>query len=472
MPTKVIDKINVDGQDYVIEMETTTVPTDGSTLPVQSGGVWPYTNDRGDTAKENSTGIFTREGAYRYFLGATDPDKWLSWVFGHAFGRYIDNFAYVSVGSTSPGTYKIRIGGTNNSEMVVCGSNGIDIFDISQTVPVWLRHINFNGNACYDAAYGSNKWVAVTFDGVYYGTSSNSSWTKINSISYNAYHQAFSHPTYGGYAGKPKSILFANNMFVVGICAAATGSTTATTSFLYWSTNGTSWTQCTTPWNGTQLTSSSRCVTDIAYSGGKWVATTAIETSSPSGAIVTSSDGKTWTRPGTYEGLYAHIAYGNGVYLIGKEHLFSGQSTLTCGAYTTTDFTSLTQLSDITFDRGVTMVKFENGLFFMSTQSELWWSADASTWTKATIPYSVSMVRDVIYANGVWICTNSGTVSSTSPHSVWWSLDGKNWYDSTICSQNAAIGMARVNGSFFFTSNSAYVCRSGINELIAHGYFA
>lgn len=469
MPTKVIDKINVDGQDYVIEMETTTVPTEGSALPVQSGGVWPYTNDRGDTAKENSTGIFTREGAYRYFLGATDPDKWLSWMFGHAFGRYIDNFNSVPVGSSEPGTYKIRIGGANNSEMAVCGSNSVVIYDISQTVPVKKTTVTI-GVSSYDIAYGSNKWVVITYADARYGTSSNSSWSTISALSVTGSVPALQHPAYGSYSGKLKSIVFANNMFIAGVSGNGTTSGSSTTSFLYWSTNGTSWTQCTTPW--TSYYNTTRGISEIAYLGGLWVALSSVGSSPSSGAIVTSSDGKTWTRPGSYSGNFAHIAYGNGKYLIGEEspYFYTGAMG-TCKAYVTTDFITLTELSGVTFDQGVTMVKFENGLFFMSTQSELWWSIDASTWTKATIPSSVSRVRDVIYANGVWVCTNSSTASS-SPHSVWWSLDGKYWSDSTACSQNAAIGMARVNGSFFFTSNSAYVCRSGINELITHGYFA
>ena len=71
----IVDKFNVDGQDYAIEPVLDAVPMQNSQHAVMSGGVFA---DKSDVPVQGSTRNFTAAGAYDFFDGSKTSRSWLA----------------------------------------------------------------------------------------------------------------------------------------------------------------------------------------------------------------------------------------------------------------------------------------------------------------------------------------------------------------------------------------------------------
>lgn len=289
---KVIDRFNVDGEDYVIEPEIDPVPLQNSQRAVMSGGVWQQLHDidiqladTGDTAKQNSQGIFTRNGAFNYFGGSTHAMEWLGRVFAD---KIIDNWRplylhdsqtqtrgtfYYAKGLcillTSDGIY-VSTGSIHEAEKVYTPSSGTCVGRLKE-VNGKLFLIRYDSSLQYP--------VLVSDDGF--------EWSVVNvSVSDTSSNYSYIDIAYNG------------SVYVIG----GTG--------YYWSEDLVNWTLCTLPEDVTS--GSSR---HIINGGGLLVADSVFQ----SRKALYSSDGKTWQavsvspQSGVYQNFLVSVVYtGNG----------------------------------------------------------------------------------------------------------------------------------------------------------------
>jgi hypothetical protein len=74
------------------------------------------------------------------------------------------------------------------------------------------------------------------------------------------------------------------------------------------------------------------------------------------------------------------------------------------------------------------------GYYAGKVRSDVWWSTDGVSWTKAvsTAPWSGRMYFGACsYDNKMWIMGGYNNVSGARYNDVWWSTDGVNWTQAT-----------------------------------------
>ena len=90
-------------------------------------------------------------------------------------------------------------------------------------------------------------------------------------------------------------------------------------------------------------------------------------------------------------------------------------------------------------------------------------------WTQGTgANTTYNMQYYLTYANCIWVC-------GSSSHGVWWSEDGKAWTRGIGIADGAAGGdieiLAYVNGLWLCSCTNHGIWWSGLDQLIADGYF-
>ena len=216
----IVDKFNVDGQEYHIEPPTDAVPTEDSPNAVQSGGVYTSLQqlahdiqqididvsgkvdktttvngkalstditiakadvglgsvaNTGDSATPASGGTtkFTTGGAYDFFRTA-DYTQWLMWTLGYKLGQKWLNGTGIPAGAinintvTANNKFFASIGGGTSAGAVYMSSDGINWQATSITSGVTLL---------FDVIYFKGLYVALTSNTLYW-SSNGISWTQ------------------------------------------------------------------------------------------------------------------------------------------------------------------------------------------------------------------------------------------------------------------------------------------------------
>ena len=178
---------------------------------------------------------------------------------------------------------------------------------------------------------------------------------------------------------------------------------------LWKSTDGKAWTQVT----GDTASYTFRSV--IGFNG-LWVA------GSFSQGLWWSVDGTTWTQgAGFNEGVTSSIVhYANGIWLA----TYDPAITTVFGLYWSLDGKAWTRVTAGNVAVYIETIFANNGMWVAGTDQGLWWSEDGKTWTQSTGSTTSYKFNSVVYANGIW-------VAGSNEHGLWWSTDGKTWTQVT-----------------------------------------
>jgi hypothetical protein len=180
----------------------------------------------------------------------------------------------------------------------------------------------------------------------------------------------------------------------------------------------------------------------VCYGGGKFVAHGTPNT------VAYSTDGINWTtQTVTISGAW-DIAYGNNLFVAGQANA-----------------TTLYSSDGITWNSATTPVSnfrgagFGNGKFMLGTSTGyIITSTDAVNWTQVARPFT-STVRDLYYANGIWLAT-------ADSNKIAYSLDeGVTWETTAALSIDAWYSVTYGEGRFIATSTNGYfsISTDGIN---------
>ena len=202
---------------------------------------------------------------------------------------------------------------------------------------------------------------------------------------------------------------YADGLWVAG-GALGLGSTTG----LWWSTDGRTWTQGT---GGTNETFS--C---IYYANGIWVADN-----------FWSTDGKTWTQNNINTSVEC-VYYADGLWVAGTSNY---------GIWWSTDGKTWTQgTSTSTSTNGAQCVYYANGMWVAGDYDCIWWSTDGKTWTLVSFPSYSGYFKCIGHANGIWV---AGSTSS----GLWWSTDGKTWTQGAGGNSDVEVHYANVQCLYY-----------------------
>jgi len=281
--------------------------------------------------------------------------------------------------------------------------------------PTSLVAYRGNGSAEIGFTAGANGGAAIT--NYKYSTNNGSSW--------NAFSPAVRTPsvTIGGLTnGTTYSVkLRAVNSVGDGAVSDAVSVTPA-------DVNAINWTGRTAP--------ESNQWESVAFGNGLFVAVGWNGTH----AVMTSSDGVTWTARSAPSSEWRGVTYGNGLFVAVAD---DG----TARVMTSPDGITWTARTPAAVDQWVA-VTYGNGLFVAvaSSSNNVMTSSDGITWTART-GTAVNYWHAVTYGNGVFVAVaNSGGVM-TSP-------DGITWTSRTAAEANNWFGVTYGNGLFVAVSNN------------------
>lgn len=452
----IVDRFNIGGEEYHIEPVIDQTPEQGSQHAIASGAVWPYTDDRGDTAKAASTGIFTRNGAFDYTLGSTTATSWLMKVFGRLMGRLrwqrgtgfnygranraliYANGIYVASGSniglwwSEDGKAWTKVTGLPTEDMRdvvyadglwVCGSSMNGIW-WSEDGKSWTQGTGTDASAVYsNTTYGNGLWISYTSNnkGIWW-SEDGKAWTLCTGVS----------------STRTASLVkYVNGLWLAGVASSG----------VWWSNDGKSWTQCT------GISSTLSILYKIEYADGLFEAAT-------TSGMWWSEDGKAWTqgtgdltsysmrcvtRITTQTGSFWYAGAGSH----GIWSSSNGKSwTQALGDSTNKTFEGFMRVADIT-------------LAFSSTAG-IWWST-GGTFQQGTGGNETHGFNYCLYTNGLWLAC-----SRTS--NLWWSEDGKVW--GTVQGPAGAVDNILYNNDMIVVASSGAFYWNDIECLIRSNYFS
>lgn len=192
------------------------------------------------------------------------------------------------------------------------------------------------------------------------------------------------------------TISFGNGIFVAG---------TTTGGFLT-SSDGTSWTTATL----SQFPATS--VTSIAYGNSLWAAV------GQAGSINVSTDnGVTWNSRVSGVGVTSinSIAFGNGIFVAGYNSSSASRAIIT-----STDGITWTTNRNA-FTTSITSVDFGNGIFVAGgITGFLRTSTDGISWTSRNSTFGSTSISSLAYLNGLWLAGGPAGKFSTSTNGVTW----------------------------------------------------
>lgn len=193
-----------------------------------------------------------------------------------------------------------------------------------------------------------------------------------------------------------QTLNYANGLWLLGVDSDAMG--------LWSSIDGKNWVK------GNSVPYRIRC---LSYFKGLWICAT-------QNGIYYSSDGKNWTQSNVTGGVYHCMISANG-----RLVAISLSSSIT--KYTDDGITWHSSSAYDSYARWTNSIYNANGLWVIATSIGLYYSSDATTWTKSNI--TSGEFRSVYNANGIWVVANYGA-------GLYYSVDGKNWTQSNNISGN------------------------------------
>lgn len=364
MPAKVIDKFNVDGEEYIIEPQIDPVPIENSQAAVMSGGVWQAIQDAAYSAD---------------FL--KNPSVSAA-VFGHMLGR----------------VWKVSVSTSMNNAFGVVDNGNIIVTTKtvnSQITPAWSE----DGKSWTDGTvtggtmnqycaflyYGNNTWVIGTvslntlniftsFDG--------KAWSFVSSIAYSLFLEYETHHRIAYAFGK------------------------------WWlpTMDGLQVSEDLSNWSidsGVDWTTKLAGAFAVDYIDGKLLL-------NKGDGLWCTTDGTTWAHVTSSSNSY-HVTYALGMCFMTCINS-SNQKVIT--SYRLSDFTVIDTVAlPAAFDISVTYLSFAGGYLFASQSNSLQvysFCGDSSIISNIlgenpVVPISnwSSFDELVRYANGIWICGNA-----------------------------------------------------------------
>lgn len=360
----VVDKINVDGQEYTIEPVMDTVPTEDSPNAVSSGGVYDALLQAlpVPTPQQGGNKAFSNGGAYDY----------LNWLLRISGGGVFKPIASTNGTNPSGATFLIYAfdkwiaGGYKNNNFGLRFSldngfhwglpffNKTDVYTINTASAAYsdgrmvvsgLGEYKEDGTAIEPSTSEARGYWSD--DGVHWEPCTISGGSASDRLS----------PVIGKFGG----LWFAGGSF-------------NSTGGIYWSEDGKAWTK------GTGMSGQAYAV---SYADGMWIA------SSYGDGLWWSTDGKAWTKgtmpsgsPSGTAGTFFSIEYGNGVWVAST----AGGS--------------------------------------LASYKGLQWSEDGKNWTVCTTQTTEGILPGYPkFINGRWFAAGAGA----NPNYAQTSLDGKFW---------------------------------------------
>jgi len=267
--------VTVSLTDYIDKTSATVEVT------VPTGPIWTAVAD-----STFSTGEGNTSSDYIYAIAYANN----KYIVGGSRGKMAtssDGTTWTKVSNSPFDPWDIKAISYGNSNFVAGSSYGQIAISSNGTSWTAATNSSFGTSRINAIAYGSGKFVAVGDDSKIATSTNGTSWTQVTHSIFN-----FSDPSDATF----RSIVYANNKFIVA------GNSSVSTS-----TDGTTWTS--NKYIGFKINA-------IAYGNGKFVAV------GENGKMATSTDGTTWTTVtdstfGTsgYDSIINAIAYGNGKFV-------------------------------------------------------------------------------------------------------------------------------------------------------------
>lgn len=150
----------------------------------------------------------------------------------------------------------------------------------------------------------------------------------------------------------------------------------------------------------------------LSYFKGYWICATQTQ------GIYYSNDGKSWTQSNVTRGVYRCMLSANG-------RLVATSLSSAITRYTDDGITWYSSSSYNSSGAWTNSIYNANGLWVIATSVGLYYSSNATAWTKSNI--TSGEFRSVYNANGIWVASSFG-------NGLYYSTDGKSWTQSNIIS--------------------------------------
>lgn len=461
----IVDKFNVDGQDYSIEPVLDAVPMQNSQHAVMSGGVFA---DKSDVPVQGSTKNFTAAGAYDFFDGSKASKSWLGKVFGHLLGRKWQRVVTANSYCAAYGKGVWVLGcatlgglwsedGTHWEQCTSLPANKpvYEVLYADDIFVAWVGDVGLywsedgkDWTLCTGTFNTTSKFLSYA-NGMWFctGQSSGLYWSEDGKVWAQATGDISTSSIY-----RANGVIYANGIYVCG-------ASTSTNFGAFWSEDGKAWTRAT---GGTGS------VSWLTHLNGIWLAANGVGSSSNAG-IIWSEDGKSWSAGTTsYSGAdgysVGNIVYGNGVFV--APALAAGSGSIGC--LWSEDGKAWSQCTGITtYNITITAygVAYADGIWVCGLNGYgVAWSNNGKDWTVGTAPETdLSGFR---YANGIWLCKGAGRKA------ILYSLDGMVWNLSSANVDWEVNGVknfiAYAAGVWLAISTAGCYC-SSIEQLIEEG---
>jgi dihydrofolate reductase len=208
---------------------------------------------------------------------------------------------------------------------------------------------------------------------------------------------------------------------------------------VWWSSDGTSWTQAA----GEAAFSAREWHTSVVFDNKMWVIGGDGGNYDEKHDVWSSSDGTEWTRAtasAAFGGRYSHtsVVFNNKMWVIGGH----GYSDCKNDVWFSSDgvtWTQATGAASFSVRQCHTSVVFNNKIWVIGGSSntglknDVWWSPDGVTWTSATLAAAFSARychTSVVFDDKMWVI--GGWEYSRYANDVWSSPDGVTWTSATL----------------------------------------
>lgn len=402
MPDRIVDRINVGGEEYHLEPVIDASPVQGSVHAVSSGGTWQALQDH--DIFENPV-LFNK-------------------VFGRDVPKFFKHFSTVAYDTDALNItyYMGKIIYFNGLYIMYGGGSGIR-YRSSLTEGSWTTSSSFAADTrIIDVIEAEGALWGITNDTTYKGiwrSTNGTSWTKLSSLDL-----------------KVNSIYYSSddNTFIAG-----------TESGIYISTDsGATFTSAGGPNNAASIGRTDYGA-DVLFAG-----------TSSNGLWHSSNYGRTWTQVSTIPSTadVRNIPVYNdslGKFCVGTDS----------GIYYASGNGSIYTITSVTY-KMQTVVCNKNVFIAAGSDSKgLYWSFDAINWNKSSDFADADVLpscRTIVFRNGIWVALIK--TSGASTYSIIWSTNGINWFyvdvkPYTDVSEFNYVGdISYVNGVWIFSAGS------------------